>query len=70
MKECKYCQGFGLIIDVKGFYIELDNDNLLVSYNDNKTRTGNSWTKKINFCPMCGQSLKNAGDGHDQKSKT
>ena len=60
MAECKYCQGFGVILDTKGFYVELDNNNLCVSYHDKKTDTGGQWTKKIKYCPMCGRKSRAA----------
>jgi hypothetical protein len=56
-KECNYCQGFKPILDAKGFFVELDNNNLCVSYHDKKTGVGSQWTKKIKNCPMCGRKL-------------
>lgn len=62
-KECKFCQGFDFIInkgnETKKIMVELDENYLLVNFYDDKKDSWGSAQKKINFCPMCGRSLKN-----------
>jgi hypothetical protein len=59
-KKCNCCQGFGAVLNARGFVVELDDNNLCVSYHDSKTNVGSSWAKKIKYCPICGRQLLEA----------